>query len=64
MDDRHGLWSIAAASATIFVAAVLAEHRRAKRRDPDRVGWMPWTLIQLVTILTTVFAVALALKGA
>ncbi len=61
MDGRHGLWGIAAASATIFAVAVLAEHRRSRRRDPDRVGWMPWTLVQLVAILATVFAVALAL---
>ncbi|WP_230635556.1 hypothetical protein [Sphingomonas sp. Leaf4] len=61
MDGRQWLWSIAAASATVFAVAVLAEHRRSKRHDPDRVGWMPWTMVQLVAILVTVFAVALAL---
>ncbi len=62
-EQRIILWRIAAACATVFALAVVAEHRRNRRRDPDRVGWMPWTMVQLVAILGMVFAVALALTG-
>ncbi|MBD8678632.1 hypothetical protein IFT55_09240 [Sphingomonas sp. CFBP 13720] len=63
MELRTTAWIIAAVCATIFVTAMLAEQRRARRRDPDRVGFMPWTLVQLLAILATVLSVALALTG-
>ena len=63
MDDGHRLlWTIAGVAAMLFAVSVLAERRRTLRRDPDRVGWMPWTLIQLIAVLLVVFAVAMALK--
>lgn len=46
----------------LFAVSVLAERRRTLRRDPDRVGWMPWTLVQLIAVLAAVFSVAMALK--
>jgi hypothetical protein len=46
----------------LFAVSVLAERRRTLRRDPDRVGWMPWTLVQLIAVLVMVFGVAMALK--
>jgi len=60
-EQRPILWTIAAACATVFAVAVLAEHRRSRRRDPDRVGWVPWTTVQLAAVLGMVFAVAMAL---
>lgn len=62
-DQRTVLWSIAAICAMVFAVAVFAEHRRSRRHDPDRVGWVPWTLVQLAAVLAMVFAVALALTG-
>ncbi|WP_343520045.1 hypothetical protein [Sphingomonas sp.] len=41
----------------------LADWRRTKRRDLDRVGWMPWTLIQVLAMLAAVVTAALAIKG-
>jgi hypothetical protein len=41
----------------------LAEWRRTKRRNLDRVGWMPWTLIQVMAVLGAVVTAALAIKG-
>lgn len=55
------LFAIAAVSILLFGSAVFAEQRRSRRRDPDRVGFMPWTLIQLIAVLTALFCVAWAL---
>lgn len=63
MDDAHRLlWTIAGVAAILFAVSVLAERRRTLRRNPDRVGWVPWTLVQLIAVLVVVFAVAMALK--
>ena len=55
------LWTIAGGAAILFAWSVLAERRRSRRRDPDRVGWVPWTLLQLVAVLVMVFSVAMVL---
>ncbi|MET0310048.1 MAG: hypothetical protein ABW023_15180 [Sphingomonas sp.] len=38
------------------------ESRRKKRRDLDRVGFMPWSLIQVLAMLGTVILVSVALN--
>ncbi|WP_055821510.1 MULTISPECIES: hypothetical protein [unclassified Sphingomonas] len=63
MDDAHRLlWTIAGVAAMLFAVSILAERRRTLRRNPDRVGWVPWTLVQLIAVLVVVFAAAMALK--
>lgn len=51
----------------VFVAVAagsgLADWRRARRRNLDRVGWMPWTFIQVMAVLGAVVTAALAIKG-
>lgn len=41
----------------------VADWRRTRRRNPDAVGFMPWTLVQILAILGAVTTAALALKG-
>lgn len=56
-------WSIAAAGAVVAALAALADRRRAKRRDMDAVGWMPWPLVLIVALLVAAIGAAIALKG-
>ncbi len=58
-----GWWALAGAAALIALLSGLAEHRRSRRRDLDRPGWMPWTLLQILAALSAVLALALALKA-
>ena len=57
------LWIGVGAFAAVAAGSGLADWRRAKRRDLDRVGWVPWTLIQVMALLGAVVTAALAIKG-
>ena len=59
MTAQAALWWGAGAAAAISAVAGIAEHRRTRRRDLDRVGWAPWNAIHLIA-----FCTALALVGA
>ena len=56
------LIALSAASLLLAVAAAIADHRRRKRRDLDRVGWMPWDLVQIVAFLAALAAAGIALQ--
>ena len=48
----------------IAVAAIagVADHRRMKRNDFDRVGFMPWTTVQMFALFGAAIAGFIALK--
>lgn len=54
---------VAGAAAVIACIAALADRRRHRRRDVDRVGWMPWPLILIAAIIVAAVAVAVALRS-
>ncbi|MFS0736472.1 hypothetical protein ABC347_05425 [Sphingomonas sp. 1P06PA] len=60
---QAGLWGVAAGSAAVVLVAAVGERRRTKRRDLDRVGWVPWTEILLAALFAGLIAAALALKS-
>jgi hypothetical protein len=62
MDD-HGTWMLAGGALAMLVAIVawLGDHRRARRRHIDAVGFMPWTD---VFFWSTMLAVLLLGAGA
>ena len=62
MSAQAALWTGAGAALALAVVAGLAEHRRSRRRDLDKPGWMPWNLIQVIAGIAAVVAAALALK--
>lgn len=61
MTPQAALWTLSATSLVTAVFAGFAEHRRAKRRDLDKPGWMPWAPIQILAAIIAVVAAALAL---
>jgi hypothetical protein len=62
MMTGDGWWMLAGVAALLAILSGLAEQRRSRRRDLDRPGWVPWTLLQILAALTAVLAIALALK--
>jgi len=61
--DSSAAWLLTAGSAATLVAIVawVADHRRTRRRQLDRVGFMPWTD---VFFWSTMLAVLLLGAGA
>lgn len=63
MAGQTALWALAASGAALSGVAALADRRRTRRRELDRVGWAPWPLIQLLAMLATIVAAALAIQS-
>ena len=63
MTTQEMLWWGAGIALAVAALAALAEHRRTRRRDLDRVGIMPWNFIQVVAFLCAILAAALSLKA-
>ena len=55
----HLLWLAAALFAALAALAAWRDHARAKRRDLDRPGLMPWSLILVLAMLLAVVCGAL-----
>jgi hypothetical protein len=61
--SEHRWVVVAAVSATLIVISSLADRRRNRRANIEAVGFMPWTMITVLSVLATVIAAALAIKG-
>ena len=59
---QQQLWSGAAAALLIAVVSGVGEHRHRRRRDLDRVGFMPWALIQVLAMLAALICASIALN--
>jgi hypothetical protein len=62
MTTQGWLWWTSGISAAVAALSAFAEHRRTRRRDLDKVGWVPWNFIQVIAFLVAIVAAALALK--
>ncbi|HEX8572216.1 MAG TPA: hypothetical protein VF759_05645 [Allosphingosinicella sp.] len=60
-DPSTLLWTAAAAFAALAAFATWRDHARDKRRDLDRPGLMPWSLVTVLAMLLAVVCGALAL---
>jgi uncharacterized membrane protein YidH (DUF202 family) len=54
------LWALAGLFAAFAALAAWRDHARAKRRDIDRPGWVPWQLVLVLSLLLAVVCGALA----
>ena len=61
--SNHRWIAIALLSAVVVVVSSLADRRRNRRMNIEAVGFMPWTVITVMSVLATVLSIALALKG-
>lgn len=59
MNAQDGLWWVAAGALALAVLAGLLDHRR----NLDRVGWAPWSFLQIAAAFAALIAAALAMKG-
>lgn len=58
------LWAgVAVLSGLLVLVSSLADRRRNRRTNIENVGFMPWTAITVFSVLATVIAAALAIKG-
>jgi hypothetical protein len=57
------LWGSCAGALAVAGIASLAERRRANRRDLDKVGFMPWSLIIVMALMIALACAALAIKA-
>lgn len=57
------MWIGVGAWLALAVGSGLADIRRTRRSDPDAVGFMPWSLVQVLAILGAVITAAFAIKG-
>ena len=47
----------------IAIFATIFERRRNKRRDLERVGFMPWPFITMMSLLMATIFIGLTFKG-
>ncbi len=59
----HFWTAVSIALAMVVVISSLADRRRHKRADIEDVGFVPWTMITVLSVLGTVLSAALAIKG-
>ena len=57
------LWSGCAAALAVAGIATWGDRRRARRSDPDDVGFMPWPLVLVLAMIVAAAFAALALKA-
>ena len=63
MDDYTAaqlLWTAAALFAALSALAAWRDHARTNRRDIDRPGWVPWSLITILAMLLAMVCGGLA----
>jgi hypothetical protein len=58
---QQELWTGVGLALLVAVIAGLGERKRKRRRDMDRIGLLPWPLIQVLALLAALILTSLAL---
>lgn len=56
-------WGAAGAAVLVALVSGVAEHRRRRRRDLERVGLMPWMAIQMAALFAALVLASVALNS-
>lgn len=56
------LWTGCGLALVFAALSALADHRRAKRKDIEAVGFMPWPLLLVLSLMLAAVLAAFALK--
>jgi hypothetical protein len=56
-------WWMTGAFVSLVFVAMVAERRRARRRDLDRPGWVSWPLVLVLSLTGAMLCLILALAG-
>ncbi|PNU04911.1 hypothetical protein [Novosphingobium guangzhouense] len=63
MDDSLVLMTVCGSLAALIAAiALLGDHRRHRRKDIERVGFMPWTPIFFFSLMVAVLLLGLSAR--
>jgi hypothetical protein len=60
---QEQLWIAIGALLAVAVASGFAEHRRGRRTDMDKVGLVPWPLVQFLALMGAVLLGIVAFHG-
>ena len=61
--DYQRLAAIGGAAALVAALAWYGDRRRMRRRNPDAVGWMPWTAVFFWALVVTCVVGGLAIQA-
>jgi hypothetical protein len=61
---QQQLWGGAVAALLLAGISGWGERRRRERHDPDRVGLVPWPLVQMLALLAAFLLASVALNSA
>jgi hypothetical protein len=59
---QQQLWGGAAVAIVVAIGSGFGEHRRRRRRNLDAVGFVPWSLVQVLAMLLAVILASVALN--
>ncbi|HEX8301572.1 hypothetical protein [Sphingomonas sp.] len=59
---QQELWTSVGVALLVVLIAGLGERRRKRRADMDRIGLMPWPLVQVLAILMALVLASVALN--